>query len=84
MHCYFGQLVFRPEVGDAFEPSVTDVVEISKDQGFATVPGVDPFLAGMLDQDTDIMRVAVRGDVRQRDRRRNPRPGPGGAHPASA
>ena len=56
MHCYFDQLVFRSEVGDASEPSVTDVVEISKDQGFATVPGVDPFPAGRLDQDTDIMR----------------------------
>lgn len=56
MHCYFGQLVFRPEVGDASEPSVTDVVGISKDQGFATVPGADPFPGGRLDQDTDIMR----------------------------
>lgn len=55
-HCYFDQLVFRPKPADGSEPPVAEVVEIGEDESYTTVPGMDPFLASVLDQDTDIMR----------------------------
>ena len=51
----FDQLVLRPKPADGvFTPA--SVVEIDEATPFASVPGIDPFLASVLDQDTDIMR----------------------------
>lgn len=53
---YFDQLVFRPLPADGSEPPVAEVYEIGENESFTTVPGMDPFLGSVLDQDTDIMR----------------------------
>lgn len=51
----FDQLVLRPKPLDGdFIPA--QVIDIAEDVPFASVKGVDPFLASVLDQDTDIMR----------------------------
>ena len=51
----FDQYVLHPKPRDgSFE--VGEMVEIAEDERFADVPSVDPFLASVLDQDTDIMR----------------------------
>jgi phenylpropionate dioxygenase-like ring-hydroxylating dioxygenase large terminal subunit len=51
----FDQLVLHPRPRDGnFE--VAEVVEIGEDDSFASIPSMDPFLASVLDQDTDIMR----------------------------
>lgn len=52
----FDQMVLRPKPKDGGDFEVGAVVEISEEQLFADVPGLDPFLATVLDQDTDIMR----------------------------
>ena len=49
-------MVLRPKPRDGGDFEVGTVVEISEEQLFADVPGLDPFLATVLDQDTDIMR----------------------------
>lgn len=52
----FDQLVFRPKPADGSTPEAAEVVVIGEDESFTSVPGMDPFLASVLDQDTDIMR----------------------------
>ncbi|WP_068071660.1 aromatic ring-hydroxylating oxygenase subunit alpha [Novosphingobium lentum] len=51
----FDQMVLRPILRDG-EFEVGELVEIGEHETFASVPSVDPFLASVLDQDTDIMR----------------------------
>ena len=47
--------MLRPKpADDVFTPA--SVVEIDEATPFASVPGIDPFLASVLDQDPDIMR----------------------------
>jgi phenylpropionate dioxygenase-like ring-hydroxylating dioxygenase large terminal subunit len=56
----FEQMVMRPKPVDGnFETA--DVIDIAEDVPFASVPEVDPFLASVLDQDTDIMRWQLEG-----------------------
>ena len=51
----FDQYVLHPKPRDGnFE--VAEVEEIGEDDSFASVASMDPFLASVLDQDTDIMR----------------------------
>lgn len=52
----FDQLVFHPKPADGSTPEPAEVVVIGEDESFTSVPGMDPFLASVLDQDTDIMR----------------------------
>ncbi|HET8612890.1 MAG TPA: SRPBCC family protein, partial [Sphingomonas sp.] len=53
--CLFDQMVLRPRPGDsAWEAA--EIVCLEEDQSYGEVPGMDPFLAHVLDQDTDIMR----------------------------
>ncbi len=52
----FDQMVLRPKPCDGSDFEVGAVVEIGEDELFADVPGIDAFLAKVLDQDTDIMR----------------------------
>jgi len=51
----FDQMVLHPIPRDG-EFEVGALVEIAEHETFASVPAVDPFLAKVLDQDTDIMR----------------------------
>lgn len=56
----FEQMVMRPKPKDGkFETA--DVTDIAEDVPFASVPEVDPFLASVLDQDTNIMRWQLEG-----------------------
>jgi phenylpropionate dioxygenase-like ring-hydroxylating dioxygenase large terminal subunit len=52
----FEQMVLRPKPADGSDFEVAEVVDIAEDTPFASVPDIDPFLASVLDQDTDIMR----------------------------
>jgi phenylpropionate dioxygenase-like ring-hydroxylating dioxygenase large terminal subunit len=52
----FDQMVLRPKPADGSDYEVGEMVEIGEHDTFASVPSVDPFLASVLDQDTDIMR----------------------------
>jgi len=51
----FDQYVLHPKPRDG-EFTVADVEEIGEHEAFASVASMDPFLASVLDQDTDIMR----------------------------
>lgn len=56
----FEQMVMRPKPANGdFETA--EVIDIAEDVPFASVPQVDPFLASVLDQDTDIMRWQLEG-----------------------
>jgi len=52
----FDQMVFRPKPTDGSHWEVAEPVIIEEHQSFTDVAGMDPFLAHVLDQDTDIMR----------------------------
>lgn len=52
----FDQMVLRPKPADGSDFEVAEVIHVAEDEHFADVPGIDPFLASVLDQDTDIMR----------------------------
>lgn len=52
----FDQMVLKPKPVDGSDWDVAEPVRISEDESYATVPGFDPFLASVLDQDTQIMR----------------------------
>jgi hypothetical protein len=49
---------FRPEDG---RPDPAEPVTLREEDSFATVPGLDPFVASVLDQDTSIMRWQQEG-----------------------
>ena len=49
---------FRPEDG---RPEPAEPVRIREDESFSTVPGLDPFVAKVYDQDTSIMRWQQEG-----------------------
>ena len=51
----FDQYVLHPKPRDG-NYEVAEVQVIGEDEPFASVAGMDPFLASVLDQDTDIMR----------------------------
>ncbi len=56
----FDQYVLHPKPRDGrFE--VAEVEEIAEDEQFASLESMDPFLASVLDQDTDIMRAQREG-----------------------
>ena len=56
----FDQYVLHPKPRDRkFE--VAEVEEIGEDESFASLESMDPFLASVLDQDTDIMRAQREG-----------------------
>ena len=44
----------KPTDGSAFQ--VAECIRIEEDQPYSSAKGLDPFLAHVLDQDTDIMR----------------------------
>lgn len=52
----FDQMVLRPKPANNGAFDVAELIEIGEDEAFASVEGMDPFLASVLDQDTDIMR----------------------------
>ena len=52
----FDQMVLRPKPADGSDYDVAEVIDIAEHEHFADVEGIDPFLASVLDQDTDIMR----------------------------
>ncbi len=54
--CLFDQMVLRPMPADGSEPPVAELVRLKEEEHFTSVEGMDPFLASVLDQDTDIMR----------------------------
>jgi phenylpropionate dioxygenase-like ring-hydroxylating dioxygenase large terminal subunit len=54
--CLFDQMVLRPKPTDGSSFQVAEVVQIGEDESYATAKGLDPFLAHVLDQDTNIMR----------------------------
>lgn len=54
--CLFDQMVLRPIPAGQERPEPAAVVHIAEDQSYTTVPGMDPFFAHVLDQDTNIMR----------------------------
>lgn len=54
--CLFDQMVLRPKPTDGSAFEVAEVVRIGEHDSYTSVPGIDPFLASVLDQDTDIMR----------------------------
>jgi hypothetical protein len=54
--CVFDQMVLRPKPADGSAYHVADVVKIAENESYATAKDMDPFLAQVLDQDTNIMR----------------------------
>lgn len=54
--CIFDQMVLRPKPTDGSHWEVAEPVRIDEHQSFTEVADMDPFLAHVLDQDTDIMR----------------------------
>jgi len=52
----FDQIVFKPKPRDGSDYEVAEPYRIGEDDSYTTVPGLDPFLASVLDQDTNIMR----------------------------
>lgn len=59
--CIFDQMVLRPNPADGSAPPVAEVIEIGEEDSYTEVDGLDPFLASVLDQDTDIMRWQKEG-----------------------
>ena len=57
----FDQMVLRPKPIDGSHWEVAEPVVIEEDESFTAVEGLDPFLAHVLDQDTDIMRLQREG-----------------------
>jgi phenylpropionate dioxygenase-like ring-hydroxylating dioxygenase large terminal subunit len=54
--CTLDMLIFRPVKPGEEAPLPADPVTISEDDSYCDVPGMDPFLGAVLDQDTAIMR----------------------------
>ena len=54
--CLFDMMVLRPYPADGSKPDVAECITIGENDSYTTVPGIDPFLGSVLDQDTDIMR----------------------------
>lgn len=52
----FEQMVLRPKPPNGADFEVAEIVDIAEETPFASVASIDPFLASVLDQDTDIMR----------------------------
>jgi phenylpropionate dioxygenase-like ring-hydroxylating dioxygenase large terminal subunit len=52
----FEQMVLRPKPADGAPFETAEIIDIPEETPFASVPAVDPFLASVLDQDTNIMR----------------------------
>jgi len=52
----FDQMVLRPKPRHGSDFEVGAITEIGEDELFADVPGIDAFLAKVLDQDTNVMR----------------------------
>jgi len=55
-NCLFDQMILRPKPKDGSSYQVADVVRINENESYATAKDMDPFLAQVLDQDTNIMR----------------------------
>lgn len=53
--CLFEQFIFRPKPRQGQTP-LPIVARVGEDESYAKVPGLDPFVAMVLDQDTNIMR----------------------------
>ena len=54
--CLFDQMVLRPKPTDGSHHEVADVIRLEEDESYTKAEGLDPFLASVLDQDTNIMR----------------------------
>jgi phenylpropionate dioxygenase-like ring-hydroxylating dioxygenase large terminal subunit len=54
--CLFDQMVLRPKPSDGSSFQVAEVVHIGEDESYTSAKDLDPFLAHVLDQDTNIMR----------------------------
>lgn len=54
--CVFDQIVFKPKPRDGSDYEAAEPYHLGEDESYTTVPDLDPFLASVLDQDTDIMR----------------------------
>jgi phenylpropionate dioxygenase-like ring-hydroxylating dioxygenase large terminal subunit len=54
--CLFDQYVLRPKPIDGSAYTVAEKIVLEEHQSWSEAPGMDPFLALVLDQDTDIMR----------------------------
>ena len=52
----FDQMVLAPVPKDGMRPEPAMPYRLAENDSYTTVPGIDPFLASVLDQDTDIMR----------------------------
>ena len=49
-------MILRPNHPDGSHPDVAEVQWLEEDESYRTVAALDPFLAQVLDEDTDIMR----------------------------
>jgi phenylpropionate dioxygenase-like ring-hydroxylating dioxygenase large terminal subunit len=54
--CLFDQMVLRPKPTDGSTYEVAEVVRIEENESYKSAKCLDPFLAHVLDQDTNIMR----------------------------
>jgi len=54
--CLFDQMVLRPKPSDGSSYQVAEVVRIEEHESYSVAKDMDPFLAHVLDQDTNIMR----------------------------
>ncbi len=54
--CLFDQMVLRPKPTDGSSYEVAEVVRIEEHESYSVAKDMDPFLAHVLDQDTNIMR----------------------------
>jgi len=54
--CLFDQMVLRPKPTDGSSYEVAEVVRIEENESYKSAKCLDPFLAHVLDQDTNIMR----------------------------
>jgi phenylpropionate dioxygenase-like ring-hydroxylating dioxygenase large terminal subunit len=54
--CLFDQMVLRPKPADGSSYQVAEVVRIEEHESYSVAKDMDPFLAHVLDQDTNIMR----------------------------
>jgi phenylpropionate dioxygenase-like ring-hydroxylating dioxygenase large terminal subunit len=54
--CLFDQMVLRPKPTDGSSYQVAEVVRIEEHESYSVAKDMDPFLAHVLDQDTNIMR----------------------------
>ena len=51
--CLFDQMVLRPKPSDGSSFQVAEVVHIGEDESYTSAKDLDPFLAHVLDQDTN-------------------------------